>query len=80
MTSEHTGKRKFSQFMAYHILGHKNLIKDLAVMYKESKTNKFRYNGTLSCPCLDRVPRTCSYLPVHLKKQFFINTRPFFLR
>src|SRR6476660_9535381 len=48
-----SGRRKFAQLMANHVLSHKHRIKYLAVMHQERVTHKVRSNHRSARPSLN---------------------------
>ncbi len=59
--------------MAHHILGHKNLVKHLAVVDHKCVANKLRNYSAPSSPSLDRLTRAFSSLLVDLDEQLLID-------
>ena len=52
--SKHPCRRKFAKLVAHHILGDKNGIKRLPVVYQKRVTDKVRRHHRASRPGLDR--------------------------
>ncbi len=64
--------------MAHHILGHKNLVKHLAVVDHKCVANKLRDYSAPSSPGFDWLTRAFIILLVDLDEQLLINKRSFF--
>src|SRR5216684_6427554 len=77
MAFERPRQRELSELVPHHILGHKHLDEQPAVVNQERVADKIRHNGTIARPGLDRLAMA-GLLPLHLVQQAKIYVRPFF--
>src|SRR5215813_3244487 len=73
MSFEESRRRKFAQFMAHHVLRHKDGNKLLAVVYGERVPNHVRNNGRPPGPGLDDLPIFGLIHLLHLLEQMIVD-------
>ena len=72
MAVKSPGRRKFTQFMADHVFGHKDRNEFLSVVYRKGLSDQFRGNGGTARPGFDDRFAPRGFLPSDLFQKAFL--------